>query len=61
MATGPRTALKKLERVKAFFRFAVENNWVTLNPTKIVRGPANIRDTHKLPFEPTEMERIIQA
>jgi integrase/recombinase XerD len=58
---GPRTALKKLERVKAFFRFAVENNWITLNPAKIVRGPANIRDTHKLPFEPTEMERIIQA
>ncbi|MFZ0589602.1 MAG: phage integrase SAM-like domain-containing protein, partial [Bryobacteraceae bacterium] len=58
---GPRTALKKLERVKAFFRFAAENDWITLNPAKIVRGPANIRDTHKLPFEPAEMDRIVRA
>ena len=26
-----------------------------------VRGPANVRDTHKLPFEPVEMDPIIQA
>jgi integrase len=58
---GPRTALKKLERVKAFFRFAAENNWITVNPAKIVRGPASIRDTHKLPFEPAEMDRIVRA
>lgn len=58
---GPRTALKKLERVKAFFRFAAENNWISANPAKIVRGPANIRDTHKLPFDPAEMERITKA
>ena len=58
---APRTALKKLERVKAFFRFAVESNWIASSPAKVVRGPANIRDTHKLPFEPSEMERILQA
>jgi integrase/recombinase XerD len=58
---GPRTALKKLERVKAFFRFAAENNWIIVNPAKIVRGPANVRDTHKLPYEPAEMDRIIRA
>ncbi len=58
---GPRTALKKLERVKAFFRFATENCWIGVNPAKIVRGPANIRESHKLPFEPAEMERIVKA
>jgi integrase/recombinase XerD len=58
---SPRTALKKLERVKAFFRFATENDWIGTNPARLVRGPANIRDTQKLPFEPAEMERIVKA
>jgi integrase/recombinase XerD len=58
---GPRTALKKLERVKAFFRVSAENNWIPANPARVVRGAVNIRDTHKLPFEPAEMQRIIHA
>lgn len=58
---GPRTAMKKLERVKAFFRFATENEWIAVNPARLVRGPANIRDTQKLPFEPAEIERIFKA
>ena len=58
---GPRTAMKKLERVKAFFRFASENEWVAVNPARLLRGPANIRDTQKLPFEPAEIERIFKA
>jgi len=58
---SPRTALKKLERVKAFFRFASENDWIDANPARLVRGPANIRDTQRLPFEPVEMDRIVEA
>jgi len=58
---SPRTSLKKLERVKAFFRFASENDWIGTNPARLVRGPANIRDTQKLPFEPAEIERILEA
>src|SRR5260370_31783915 len=27
----------------------------------LLRGPANIRDTQKLPFEPAETERIVKA
>jgi hypothetical protein len=53
--------MKKLERVKAFFRFASENEWVSVNPARLLRGPANIRDTQKLPFEPAEIERIFNA
>jgi len=58
---GLRTAMKKLERVKAFFRFASENEWVAVNPVRLPRGPANIRDTQKLSFEPAEIERIFKA
>jgi integrase/recombinase XerD len=58
---GPRTAMKKLERVKAFFRFATENEWITVNSARLLRGPANIRDTQKLPFEPAEIEKIFKA
>lgn len=58
---GPRTALKKIERVRAFFRFAVDSDWIEKNPAKLVRGAATIKDTQKLPFEPKEMERIIDA
>lgn len=56
---GPRTAVKKIERVRAFFRFAVESGWIEKNPAKLVRGAATIKDTQKLPFEPKEMERIV--
>lgn len=58
---GPRTALKKIERVRAFFRFAVDNDWIEKNTAKLVRGPANIKDVQKHPFEPDEMERILRA
>ena len=58
---GPRTALKNLERLRAFFRFAVENGWADRNEARAVRGPARIKDTQKLPFEPEEMKWIVQA
>ena len=47
--------------LKAFFRFATENEWVGVNPARLVRGPANIRNTQKLPFEPAEIEKILKA
>ncbi len=53
--------MKKLERVKAFFRFATENEWIGVNPARLLRGPANIRDTQKLPFEPAEIGKIFKA
>ena len=58
---GPRTALKKLERVKAFFRYARENRWIMENPAKVLKGPERIKPTQKLPFEPSEMARIVDA
>jgi integrase len=58
---GPRTAMKKLERVRAFFRFCHESGWIERNPAKLVRGPSNVKDVQKLPFEPEEMLRILAA
>jgi hypothetical protein len=36
---GPRTATKKLERLKAFFCFARERQWIDSNPAKLIRPP----------------------
>jgi integrase len=57
---GPRTTLKKLERVKAFFRFATESGWIDHNPAKPLKAPIQ-RDSQKFPFEPAEMEAIMEA
>lgn len=57
---GARTAVKKLERVKAFFRFAHESGWIPDNSAKPLRGPS-VKPAPKLPFEPEEMARIIKA
>jgi integrase/recombinase XerD len=36
---GPRTAGKKLERLRAFFRFAHDRQWVESNPTTRIKLP----------------------
>lgn len=36
---GSLTALRKLGRVRAFFRFAFERRWIDSNPARSLRGP----------------------
>lgn len=36
---GPLTAAKKLERLRAFFRYAEENKWIDQNPAAKIRSP----------------------
>jgi integrase len=55
-----RTAQKKLERVRSFFRFCLEGGWIDKNPAKLVRGPANLKEVPKLPFEPEQMDAILE-
>jgi integrase/recombinase XerD len=57
---GPLSSLKKLERLKCFFRFAEEHKWVNENPACKLKAP---KLTHRptLPFSPDEVRRIIQA
>jgi site-specific recombinase XerD len=57
---GPRTAGKKLERLRAFFRFSHERQWVESNPATRIKLPkVSIRPT--MPLTPEEMVKILTA
>lgn len=57
---GPRTAGKKLERLRAFFRFAHDRQWVENNPATRIKLPkVSIRPTMPLTHE--EMVKILTA
>jgi site-specific recombinase XerD len=58
---SPRTALKKLERLRSFTRFCLEAEWIEKNWAKMIHGPRRIKEVEKLPFEPIEMHRILEA
>jgi site-specific recombinase XerD len=50
--------LKKLERLRSFFRFAKDNRWIQDNPATEIRNPkVSIRPT--LPFTREEMLQIL--
>lgn len=57
---SPLTKAKKLERLRSFFRFAQDTNWVDENPARKLKGP---KVTHRptLPFTHEEMVRILGA
>jgi len=57
---SPRTAMKHLELLKSFFRFATENKWIPENVAKPVRAPKP-KDTQAMPFTQEEMKRIYEA
>lgn len=55
---GPRTAGKKLERLRAFFRFAHDRQWVESNPATRIKLPkVSIRPT--MPLSHEEMVKIL--
>lgn len=57
---SPLTRSKKLERLRSFFRFAQESNWVDENPARKLKGPkVPLRPT--MPFTRDEMIRILGA
>ena len=57
---GPRTAGKKLERLRAFFRFAHDRQWVEINPATRIKLPkVSIRPT--MPLTHDEMVKILTA
>jgi integrase len=57
---GPLSSAKKLERLRAFYRFAVESKWVDENPASKMRSP-KITQRQTLPFTDEEMARILAA
>lgn len=57
---GPRTASKKVERLRAFFRFAHDRQWIESNPASLIKLPkVSIRPTMPLTHE--EMVKILMA
>jgi integrase/recombinase XerD len=54
------TACKRLEYLRAFFRFAQESNWITENPAKKLKPPKVVAPP-TMPFSREEMTRILAA
>jgi site-specific recombinase XerD len=54
---GPLAARKKLERLRAFFRFAVDGGWVSSNPALAINPPLQ-EDNPTLPLEDDELDKI---
>lgn len=57
---GPRAAGKKLERLRAFFKFALENGWLEESPIRHLKVPI-VKDKPTLPFSREEMARILEV
>jgi integrase/recombinase XerD len=57
---GNLAAVKKLERLRSFFKFAQENGWITENPAKKL-GKPKFEERPTLPYSHDEMTRILSA
>lgn len=57
---GPRTSLKKLERLRAFMRFAEKRKWIETNPAIDLKAP-KVANKPTLPFTREEMISILTA
>jgi integrase/recombinase XerD len=57
---GPRTSLKKLERLRAFMRFAEKRKWIDGNPAIDLKAP-KVPNKPTLPFTREEMISILAA
>jgi integrase/recombinase XerD len=57
---GVNTSIKKLERLRSFFRFAVDRNWITSNPASRIKSP-EMKQAPTLPFSRAEMQKILDA
>jgi len=55
---GNLAALKKLERLRSFLRFAQENGWIRENPAKKIANP-KVHDRPTLPYSSKEMRSIL--
>ena len=56
---APLTALKNIERLRAFYRFCLDREWVTGNPAAKLKVKVTVEE--KEPFTPEEFERIMVA
>ena len=60
--TGLRSGAKKLERVRAVFRFALEREWIPQNPASKLKPPiGSSKPANKHPFSDEEINRLFEA
>lgn len=57
---SPNYATKNLERLRSFFRFCQQDDWIIKNPARGVKAP-KVKDTPTLPFSKAEMQRMLDA
>jgi integrase/recombinase XerD len=57
---GQRSSAKKLERLRAFFRFAQKRKWISENPATDLKAP-KVTLCPTLPYDHQEMMRILAA
>lgn len=55
-----RTTGKHIERLKTFFRFALDFEWIKSNPAKPL-APPKVEDSEGVPFSEEEVEKILSA
>jgi len=59
---GLRSGAKKLERVRAVFRFAQEREWILQNPASKLKPPiGSSKPANKHPFSDEEVKRLFEA
>jgi integrase/recombinase XerD len=58
--TGEQHRPKKLERLRAFFRYAVESKWIAENPATKIKNP-KVKQRPTMPFTQEEMVDILAA
>lgn len=57
---GPGYAAKNVERLRAFFQFCMDRDWIVRNPAKALKTHQP-RPTPTLPYTDEEMARLIAA
>lgn len=57
---GPLSHVKQLERLKAFFQFCLDMEWVKASPAKSFKPP-KVDDTEVVPFTEEEVGKIMKA
>ncbi len=57
---GPTTAKNRIERLRSFFKFCVERDWIEKNPAKPLKLP-KVEEIERKPYEPDELLQIMQA
>ena len=57
---GPGTAKNQIARMRSFFRFCIDRQWIERNLAKLIEMP-KVDDSEPKPYEPHELVRINEA